>query len=318
MNLYLETLLFTVEVTVPIFVIVFLGAFLRRIGFINENFIEVSSKLVFNVTLPALLFISIIKLDLSLVFDPRQLVFSLLGTLAVFSALWWMSGTLIARGDQRGVFVQGCFRSNLGITGLALSANMYGEPGLAMASLLMAALTPLYNVLSVFALMAANRQGERIDWKGIGLGIVRNPLILSIGAAVLLARFSVELPAVLLKTGSYFSAMTLPLALLGIGGTLSLKALGKASSLSLWATLLKLALVPVALTLGALMLGFRGEALGIMFLMFASPTAAVSFVMSRAMGGDAELAASIILMTTLGSLISISAGIFVLRLLQLA
>ncbi|WP_164880830.1 AEC family transporter [Aestuariirhabdus litorea] len=318
MDLYLDTLLFTVEITVPIFVIVFLGAFLRRIGFINENFIEISSRLVFNVTLPALLFISIIKLDLSQVFDPRQLLYSVLATLLVFFSLWFLSGAMVARGDQRGVFVQGSFRSNLGITGLALSANMYGEPGLAMASLLMATLTPLYNVLSVFALMAANRRGERIDWRGIGLGIVRNPLILSIALAVVLAHIKVELPAVLLKTGSYFSAMTLPLALLGIGGTLSLKALGKASSLSLWTAILKLVMVPLLLTLGALALGFRGEALGIMFLMFASPTAAVSFVMSRAMGGDSELAASIILITTLGSLLSISVGIFLLRLLQLA
>ncbi|MCL6416754.1 AEC family transporter [Aestuariirhabdus sp. Z084] len=318
MDLYLQTLVFTVEITVPIFVIVFLGAFLRRIGFINENFIEVSSKLVFNVTLPALLFISIIKLDLSLVLDPLQLLYALSGTLILFLLLWWGSGLVVSQGKQRGVFVQGSFRSNLGITGLALSANMYGEPGLAMASLLMAALTPLYNVLSVFALMAANRQGERINWRGIALGIAKNPLILSIGLAVLLAHFHVELPEVLLKTGSYFSAMTLPLALLGIGGTLSLKTLGKASVLSLWSSLLKLVALPFVLTLGALLLGFRGESLGIMFLMFASPTAAVSFVMSRAMGGDSELAASIILITTLGSLVSISAGIFILRLLQLA
>ncbi len=317
MNLYFDTLLFTVEITVPIFMIVFLGAFLRRINFINEDFIEISSRLVFNITLPALLFTSIIKLDVSQVFDPLQIVFSVLGTIGVFALLWWLSGVYIHEGDRRGVFVQGSFRSNLGITGLALSANMYGDSGLAMASLLMAALTPLYNVLSVFALMASDRKGEPINWRGIFLGIARNPLILSISIAVLFAHFNVELPDVLMKTGSYFSAMTLPLALLSIGGTLSLKALSKASLLSLVATLLKLVAIPALLTVGALFAGVRGEALGIMFLMFASPTAAVSFVMSRAMGGDSELAASIILMTTLGSLLSISAGIFILRILQL-
>ncbi|KZZ27620.1 hypothetical protein A3752_22555 [Oleiphilus sp. HI0081] len=112
--------------------------------------------------------------------------------------------------------------------------------------------------------------------------------------------------------------MTLPLALICVGGSIKLNELKDSNHLALKATLLKLVGVPLLFTRAALVMGFKDLALGTLFLMFASPTATASFVMAKAMRGNAELAATIIALSTVLSLLTVSTGIFVLRALGLA
>ncbi len=75
----------------------------------------------------------------------------------------------------------------------------------------------------------------------------------------------------------------------------------------------KLALIPFSGVLIAYGLGYRGVELGVFYLMASTPTAAASYVMVRAMGGNANLAASIIATTTVISLVTTSLGLVVLR-----
>ena len=126
-----------------------------------------------------------------------------------------------------------------------------------------------------------------------------------------------KLPAILLQTGEYFAQMTLPLALLCTGASLSLKALRADSRNALIASSGKLLIVPFIITLCGYWLGFRGMDLGILFLMTSSPTAAASYIMVRAMKGNSVLAANIIAITTFGSILVASIGIALLRHLDL-
>ena len=116
-----------------------------------------------------------------------------------------------------------------------------------------------------------------------------------------------------LGKGQNLAQMTLPLALICIGGTLSLEALRKSGDLALSSSLVKMVGLPVLATLGAWLCGFRGAELGILFLYFGSPTAAASFVMARAANGNHELAAAIIVITTLMAAVTTNIGIFVLQ-----
>jgi predicted permease len=132
-------------------------------------------------------------------------------------------------------------------------------------------------------------------------------------AAAPFAIFKIGLPGWLESSGQYLADMTLPLALICIGGTLSLAALRKSGSMALSASLVKMIGLPLAATLGAWLLGFRGPELGILFLYFGAPTAAASFVMARAAEGNHELAAAIIVITTLMAAVTTNIGIFVLQ-----
>ncbi|WP_315982563.1 AEC family transporter [Aliamphritea spongicola] len=113
MNLYLETLLFTSDIVVPIFFIVFLGYLLRRYRVIDDGFVTTSSRLVFTITLPALVFMSISQTDFKAVFNPELLLLFTGFTLVTVALLWWLSGRMQLADNARGVFVQGRFAATL-------------------------------------------------------------------------------------------------------------------------------------------------------------------------------------------------------------
>jgi predicted permease len=143
--------------------------------------------------------------------------------------------------------------------------------------------------------------------------VVSNPLIISVVVAAPLAYWQIGLPNWFETSAKYLAQMTLPLALICIGGTLSLAALRKSGKMALSSSLVKMIGLPLLATLGAWLWGFRGAELGILFLYFGSPTAAASYVMARAADGNHELAAAIIVITTLMAAITTNLGIFVLQ-----
>lgn len=313
---YLDNLLFSLSVTAPIFLVMAAGWFLRRLKWIDDAFVETGSRLVFNLALPALIVTSLVNLDLDSLVNPRQVGFGVAVTVASFVLLWIVSAWWPGSGPDRGVFVQGAFRGNLGIIGIAVCASLYGNTGLAVGSVLLAGITLAYNILSVYALTAsAGRQ--HTSWRQIVQGITRNPLIISILLGLTLAAFKVPVPDLILTSAAYFGQMTLPLALLCVGATLSLDALSHGTAAAFVATALKLVVLPIAGTLAALPFDFSPMELGTLFAMFASPTATASYVMARTMGGNHQLAASIVALTTLLAPISLSVGIYALRTLGL-
>jgi len=222
----------------------------------------------------------------------------------------WLSRELP---QDKGVFVQGAFRSNLGIIGIALCINSYGDNGLGQAALLLAMVTPLFNVLSVVVLGHYQASGKGVDIRHLSLTVAKNPLIISIAIALPLSYLNLSLPDLLSKPVESISDMTLPLALLCIGGSLDVSVLKKSSSLSVISTVLKLLLFPALAAIGAILLGFESMTVGIIFLMFASPTAAASFVMAKAMKGNGIMAANIIALTTVLGAFSVSLGLFLLK-----
>ena len=315
MQILLSNLGFALGVTGPIILVITLGVVLAHLGIITDAFIDAGSRLVFNVTLPALLFVTISETGFEHALNVDLIAYGVLGTVIFYLAMEALAARVVHPPADRGVVVQGAYRSNMGIVGLAYCVNAYGDIAMAAASLYLALVTILYNVLAVITLnRSLHRQGSVAPTL---LGIVRNPLIIGIVAALPFSYFGIHLPAVILQTGDYFAQMTLPLALLCTGGSLSLRALRTESSNAAIGTVGKVILSPLVMTGGAFLAGFRGIDLGIVFLMTSAPTAAASYVMVRAMQGNATLAANIIVLSTIGSVIATSLGLTLLRGLRL-
>ena len=312
MNHYFALLGATLSATGPIFFLILLGIALKRFGLMDERFVAASSRLVFNVCLPVLLFTTIIKIDLSATLDWGLLGFSLVASLFACALSWSMAIVWVSAREDRSAAIQGSFRGNLAVIGIALSASAYGESGLALASLLMASMTIFYNILAVIVLSYYAGE-ESLSWQSALKGIATNPLIVSIVLALLVAGLHAPIPAVAISTGSYLGSMALPLAVLASGAGLSVRAFTHPSQGLVLAATLKLAIIPVSLTLLAWWLGYRGEVLGVLFLLLASPTAAASFAMAQTMGANATLAANIIMTTTLASVVTTSIGLFILK-----
>lgn len=308
---FIQTLTYSFSITGPIFLLLVLGSILAWKGFITDHFVDIGTRLVFNVTLPSLLFISISKTSIEQTANIPLILFGLLATLAAYLLLEFLAARIIFPREDRGVVIQGAYRSNMAIIGLAYIVNAYGEIGLVAASLYLGLVTILYNILSVITLNRSLNQ-HRSLLAGLK-DIVKNPLILSILLALPVAWAEISLPDVLLRTGDYFAQMTLPLALLCTGASLNFRAFQNESLNAMVSVIGKLLFMPLAFTLGGLALGFQGIDLGIIFLMSSAPSAAASYIMAKEMGGNAALAANIVGLTTVGSILVTSMGITVLH-----
>jgi len=311
---YLSALSYTLHVTAPVFVIVFVGFVLKRVGIIDTHFVTKASDLVFKVCLPVLIFLSMLDNDLDLTTQAPLVLFSVCAAVISFWLLWLLSRRWVPHAD-RGVVVQGAFRSNLGIIGIALCAKAFGQPGLTIGAILLAVVTPVFNILSVFALNRSIQPDKTINWgKTIG-DILKNPLIIAIILGFLCNGLDLKLPKVMYDASQYLARMTLPLALLAIGGSVSFSELKSTSTLSFMAVCSKLVVIPMAIGAAAYYAGFSGVALGCILLMFASPTAAASFVMVKSMGGNAQLASNIVAVSTLFSMFTISFLLYLAKVL---
>jgi len=298
---------------VPVFLIVALGYILKKLGMINENFVTVSSKIVFNISLPALIFFEIAAIDLAEVLNIGQISFIYIGTLISFGIAWIIAQSVTKTGQDKASFIQGSFRGNFAIVGLAIIVNYYGPENLGKASLVLAFTIPLYNILSVIALTIPLRKEKQLNYKNTLFEIARNPLIIAVLAALPFSYLSIGIPEVIYTTGRYLSALSLPLALIGIGGFLSFRDITRSSSLTIVSTSLKLIVLPALATIAAYLLGFKGMDLGIIFILFACPTAIASFIMAETMGANSRLAANILLLTTLASVVTMTLGLFILK-----
>lgn len=314
---YWQQLVFVGSITLPVFSLVFIGIWLKWRDKIDDAFTAKASYIVFNLALPVLMFAAIVRTDIAQIGNPRLIVFALLMALLSFIVLWFGSKALITDKKNLGVFVQGCFRSNLGILGLAFCVTTFAEEGLAVGALLLAVITPLYNILSIYALTHAANENSQMNWLGLIKDVLTNPLIVAIIMALPFAYWQITLPEVVMRSIDYLAAMTLPLALICIGGSLSFTALRQTQRLSWVAVIIKLLLIPGIIAILAYVCGFRGVELGCLILMFSSPTAAASFVMVRSIGGNHMLAANIIALTTLISLFSVSIAIYLLKVFAL-
>ena len=313
----IDNIIFTGNVIAPVFLLVALGYFVKRINVINENFVDVTSKFVFSVSLPALIFMNISGIDLSEAIDLKQIGYIYAGTLVAFLIVWFVSIPFIKEGKDRSVFIQGAYRSNFAIVGFAIISKMFGDAGLGKASIILAFVLPLYNVLAVVALTVPMRKERKLNLKEILFEILLNPLIIAVIIALPFSYFKIKIPSMMEITGNFLSEVALPLALIGIGGSLNLENIKRASRLAFSSSVIKLIAIPVILTFGAYHLGYVQLDLGIMFVLFASPTAIVSFIMAEAMGANSKLAGNIVLISTVASVFTIAAGIVILKELAL-
>lgn len=309
----MSSFLFSLNAVLPVFFLILLGILLKRTSLINDSFISQSSRLVFKVALPFLIFRTVSSADFQQIYNGREVLSVVLLVTLGFLLIFAVGRIFIKDGAALGPFVQCSFRSNTAIVGLAVIANVFGETGLAKAAIPMVFIFPMYNVYSVLSLeLSMNRSGAG-RFASIVKSIMTNPLIIAVLISLPFTLFSISLPAAADTFLSYVSRMALPLGLLGVGGSLNFKALKEKILPVLISSSIKIIIYPLVTALVLLWAGIQGESLGVIVILMGCPTAISSYVMSEAMGADGMLAAGVIAVTTLGSILSLGTGIFLLR-----
>ena len=307
----MDALIYSLNATVPIFVIILIGFYLRRKGVINEGFISSANKINFKLALPCMLVIDMMNIDLEADLDPKYILFCAIVTTISFWTIWGLAKIFIKDKKIIGAFVQGSFRSSAAVLGTALIVNIYGNSS--MAPFMMIGSVPLYNIFSVIVLtFEADTKQEKTIGKAIK-GIFTNPIILSIALGLILARLHVTFPVMLDSTISTIGRMTTPLALLAIGAGFSTSEAVKKFKPALVASMLKLVIIPLVFLPMAIKLGYRNEELIAILIMLGAPTTPSCYIMAKNMDNDADLTTSIVVLTTAFSAFTITAMLFVLR-----
>lgn len=307
----MENLIYSLNATIPVFLVILAGYILRRAGWINENFIKIANKINFKITLPCLLVQDLMGTDIKEEFDLKYILFCASVTTICFVVIWGGARLFIKDRSITGAFVQASFRGSAAVLGTAFVINIYGNSG--MVPLMMIGAVPLYNIFSVIVLEAesngecGNRLGNTVK------GILTNPIIISIFLGLILSLFDVSFPTVIDNTIGNFAKLATPLALIAIGGTFDGgEALAKIKP-AVCGSLIKILIQPIIFLPIAVMLGFRDEKLMALIIMLGSPTTPSCYIMAKNMNNDGVITTSMVVITTVLSAFTITGIIFVLK-----
>jgi len=317
----LSNLNYSINAVAPIFVLVVIGIILRRIGFVNDAFIDISEKIVFKITLPVMLFLEVVGSSLDDLVNGKLILFCVIAVTASFIVVTALTVLFVKDRPKRGSIIQGICRSNFAVLGVPLADNMFGELGITSIACVMPFVILMFNAYSVIALsLFTEDKSERMSKKkvwSIIKNIITNPLIIGVLLALLCLLFSVEIPAILSKSLNYLSNMTTPLALISLGANFKPESLKGRVGYAVCGAVSKTVILPAIMVTIAALLGFRSAELGVVLILFGAPSAVSSYIMAKRMKNDAELAAQILLLSTVSCILTIFVGIFIVKTLNL-
>ena len=308
----MESLVFSLNSTMPLFLVMLLGWVLRRTGFLPESFVATANKFVFHIALPVQLFHDLATTDLRASFDGRYVLFCAAVTAATILVVWALARLLLRDKSIVGEFVQACYRSSAAILGAAFIQSIYGTTG--MSGLMILGSVPLYNIFAVLILTlespaaAPGALGEKL--KKSLRGILTNPILLGIAAGFGWSLLRLPVPAIADKTLASLAGLTSPLALLAIGAGFQGKAALGYLRPTVAATLTKLVVLPALFLPLAVRLGFTDQKLVALLVMLGSITTPASYVMARQMGHKGVLTGSVCVTTTVFSALTLTFWIF--------
>lgn len=299
------------DAVLPMCLVMALGYGTRRLGWIRREEISAINKIAFRIFLPCLLYYNVYCSDLSGSFDPLLMAYAVGGVLLTFGLS--LGYTLLTEKlpERRGVMIQGMFRSNYVIMGIPVATALLGADQLGTVSILIAVVVPLFNMLSVVVLEVF--RGQKPKPLHILGQIAKNPLVIGSVLGILTLAAGIRLPHILEQTIQNISAIASPLQLFLLGAFFQFSGLKTYRRELVTVSAAKLIVSPgLFLGLGAL-LGFRGVAFVSLIGIFASPTAVNSFTMAQQMGGDAELAGDIVVITSAMSILTMFLWIFLFK-----
>ena len=342
----MDSFVYSINATVPVFLVMLLGGVIKKLGIIDDHFANVANRYVFKVALPVLLFRDLSKSDFKSQFEPKFVLYCSIVTILMFSLVWIFTELLMKDDTQKGAFIQGSCRSSAAILGMAFVQNMYSDTG--MAPLMIVAAVPLFNIFAVVVLtfkahpekvlkeeVNVNETVEKIsndeeivtddikikktvshktdNIKKACVNIAKNPIIIGIVLGFISSMLGMKYPVIVNKTIESIAQTATPIALICIGaGFEGRKALAKIAP-TMAASMIKLVLQPLVFLPVAAWMGFSGEKMIAILIMLASPTTPSCYIMAKSMNNDEVLTASVIVTTTLMAAFTLTGWIFLLK-----
>lgn len=292
----------------PVFALIIIGRALKSTEFINDNFLNISDKLIYFIFFPTMLFWKIGSssnesgLDLNIIYATVSTIFFTFVVSTVYIFLFKI------KDFDAGSFSQSCFRFNTYI-GFAVIMNALGQDGIRFFGIIISFAIPFINILciSLLSWFSGSTLGIKKRLSNMAGSVLKNPLIIACISGLMFSNLGFIFPRYIDNCFQLISTASLPLALISIGGSFTFGKLNDYFNLSVVSSLFKLIFFPLS---GLVFLHFF-DVTGIAFktglIFFALPTSTSIYVLSSQMNSNTDLASSSIVLSTALSFISLSA-----------
>jgi len=310
----MQSFFISVNAILPIVIMAGIGCMLRMKNILSVSTFNEMNRICFKLFLPALLFYNVYTSDFS-AHHAGLIAFAVVSITGVFLVLSLIVPVFVKDRKRRGVVIQGIYRGNYILLGVPIASVICGEGNIGPVALAAAIVVPLFNFLAVITLSVNN--DRKVEWKSVILNIAKNPLILSSVVGLAFVFLGIELPVFVSSVARDLGRVATPLSIIILGGSLAPEKAVTNVKVLLGVCFARLIFTPFVMVAIAVFCGFRGAELVSILMMFASPTAVSSFVMSQQMGADGELAGEIVLVTSVVSTVTMFFWIFSLSSLGL-
>ncbi len=296
----------------PIFSLLFLGSLLKHFNITNETFLKTSDKLVYFIFFPVMLFWKIGSSPPDKGVSLHLCFASILAVIIVYLLSLFAIRLFHISNFQAGSFSQACYRFNTYI-GMAIVMNVLGESGIRYFGILIGFAIPIINMLAVSTLIwhSGKKRSFGQNLRVLLKALISNPLILGCAAGILFSRSQASFPIFIDNTFSLMTAVTMPLALISIGGSLTLTGLRHNTKFSLIASTLKILVLPIIGFLLLKLFCVTGIPFKAGMIFFTLPTSTAIYVLSAQLNSDTQLASAAIMLSTLLSFISLSVALLI-------
>ena len=296
----------------PVFALLLFGHLLKRTGFTHDAFLETADKLIYFIFFPVLLFWKIGAAASDQIGDPGLYKATVCAVVGVYALSSIYIKFFKVPAYQAGSFSQSCYRFNTYI-GMAVVLNALGEDGARQFSILIGLIIPIINVLAVSTLSWYSEKKVSLPQRVrlTAKALVSNPLIIACLAGIIYWKLIGGFPTFIDNTFRLASFVTLPLALLSIGGALTLGSMKNHFKLSLIASVFKLVILPLAGYLLLNAFNTTGISFKVGMIYFALPTSTALYILSSQLSSDTDLASAAIALSTILSFISLSVALLI-------
>lgn len=311
----MDNIIVSFNVIAPVFFLMVLGYFLvNYTSLADGKLTKQANAIVFKIFLPCMLFYNVYQSDIGSEIHSRirLCIWAAGGLLILFVLLCLIVPRIVTQENQQGVVIQGIFRSNYVIFGVAVVQNMYGPKSTTTAAILSAILVPMYNFLAVVVLSIFGEKREN-DWKKIILDIIKNPLIISSVLGIIFSLLGIRLPTAVDTTVQDLAKLSTPIAFMILGGDLDFSKVKGNLKTAFVVLTIKLVILPLIMIPMVVMMGYRDADLLSGVLAYQTPVAVSSYIMAQQAGADEQLAGQLVVFSSVLSIFTLFVTIFILR-----
>ena len=299
----MESVLVALNAVIPFLVYMGVGAIATRFGWADDELWRKINSLVFKTMFPFMMFSCIYRVETDVEVNWLYIGTALASVFVLVGILMAVVPRLVPGDPQRGVIVQGIYRTNMVFFALPLAESIFGDSSLVATATIIAFIAPTYNILAVIILEYF--RGGSASPKVLAISLIKNPLIQGFIVGLVFHFAGWKLPAPIESPVLTLANISIPLALIVLGGTIRFSEVQQNARVVSTVIIVKMVILPAIMLAITLLLPLSAPERFMLFLTFAAPTASASYPMAENMGGDGPLAGQIVAFSSAISVVTL-------------